>query len=130
MTRNLKWYIAFSVAWSVMFFVSLNWGLDDPRGRWPYIAIAGVTYGVGFWLLGYLLGRSDEQSAVRYSLRHAYAAVSSIVSATIGTLWTVFFRPATVLSILYIAIIVILALVGVAQARRSIKGMSNEELFQ
>jgi hypothetical protein len=131
MTRNLKAYLAFSVVWSLTFFTSLNWGLVDPRYRWPYIIAASVIYGLGFALVGYLLGRPDDQSAVRYDLRRAYSAVSNIASATIGTLWIIFFQPSGRAGIpIYITILVAFWIVGGIQARCSIKGMSAEELFQ
>ena len=131
MTRNLKWYLAFSLAWSVTFFRALNWGLTDPRYRWPYIIAAGITYGLGFALVGYLLGRPDDQGAVRYDLRLAYSAVSNATSAAIGTLWIIFFQPSGLVGIpIYLAAIVVFWAIGAMQARRSIKGMSAEELFQ
>ncbi len=131
MTKNLKWYLAFSVVWSLTFFTALNWGLVDPRYRWPYIIAASITYGLGFALAGYLLGRRDDQSAVRYDLRRAYAAVSNMASATIGTLWIIFFQPSGLVGVpIYVAILVAVWLLGGIQARRSIKGMSAEELFQ
>lgn len=131
MTRNLKWYLVFSVSWSVVFFATLDWGLAGGQHRWP-LAIAGIVYGLGFALLGYLLGRPDDQSAVRYSLRHAYAAVSSVASATIGVAWLVLFRPPGMMSALpfYVIVIAVIAALGVWYARRSIKGMSPEELFR
>jgi len=132
MTRNLKWYLVFCVIWSVVFFAALSWGLADERHRWPYLATAGVVYGLGFALLGYLLGRPDDQSAVRYSLRHRYAAVSSVASATIGIAWLLLFRPPGMMPALpfYVIVIAVVAAVGVWCARRSIKGMSPEELFR
>lgn len=131
MTRNLKWYLAFSVVWSVTFFTTLNWGLADPRYRWPYIVAASIIYGLGFALTGYLLGRPDDQSAVRYDLRRAYSAVSNLASATIGTLWILFFQPSGLRWIpVYLAVAAVFWTVGGLQARQSIKGMSAEDLFQ
>lgn len=131
MTRNLKLYLAFSLTWSVTFFTALNWGLADPRDRWPYIIAASVTYGLGFALVGYLLGRPDDQGAVRYDLRRAYSAVSNVASAVVGTLWIIFFQPSGLAGIpIYLAAIVVFWTIGAMQARRSIKGMSAEELFQ
>jgi len=131
MTRNLKWYLVFSVVWSVAFFAVLNSWLSLPAGAWPEIAVAGVIYGVGFAVLGSLLGRGDAQSKVRYSLGYAYGAVGNIASAAIGTLWVVLFRPGTPLdTVPYLSIIAVFAVIGAVQARRSIKGMSNAALFR
>lgn len=131
MTKNLKWYLAFSVLWSVAFFAVLNSWLSVPAGPWLQIAAAGVIYGVGFAVLGSLLGRGDAQSEVRYSLGYAYAAVGNIASATVGVLWVVFFRPVTFWdTVPYLSIIAVFAVIGAVQARRSIKGMSNSVLFR
>lgn len=131
MTKNLKWYSVFGAMWSLAFFTALNWGLVDPRYRWPYIIAASITYGLGYALMGYLLGRSDDQGAVRYDLRRAYSAVSNVASAVIGTLWIIFFQPSGLVGVpIYLTAIAVLWTVGAMQARRSIKGMSAEELFQ
>lgn len=101
------------------------------RNLRAYVALAGMTYGFGFALVGFLLGRPDDQSAVRYNLGHAYAAVGNIVSAGVGTLWILAFRPSAIGAVpVYVAIIVAFAAIGVVLARRSIKGMSRERLFQ
>lgn len=131
MTRNLKWYLAFAVIWSVAFFTALDWALGDPRYRWPYILTAGVVYGVGFYLVGYLLGKRDDQSAVRYDLRLAYSAVSNLASATIGTIWIVFFQPSGLPGVpVYLAALAVFWAIGIIKTRRTIKGMPAEELFQ
>lgn len=131
MTRNLKLYLAFSVVWSVAFFAALNWGLADPERRWPCIAAAGIGYGLGFAVLGFLLGRADDQSAVRYDLGRAYSAVSTSASAAIGTLWIIFFRPSDIVAVpIYLAVIAVLWIISAVQARRTIKGMSAEDLFK
>ena len=131
MTRNLKWYLAFSIAWSAVFFAALEWGLVAPQDRWALIIAAAVTYGIGFYVVGYALGRSDDQSAVRYDLRRAYSAVSNLASATIGTVWILGFQRTGIAGVpVYLGVMVAFWALGALQARRTIKGMSAEELFQ
>lgn len=131
MTKNLKWYLAFAAAWSVAFFTALDWGLGDPRYRWPYIITASILYGVGFYVVGYLLGKHDDQSAVRYDLRLAYSAVSNLASAVIGTVWIVLFQPSGLPGVpVYLAALAIVWAIGITRARRTIKGIPAEELFQ
>jgi len=53
------------------------------------------------------------------------------VSATVGGLWIVFFRPSALWgTAVYALIVAAFGAFCVLQARRSIKGMSNEELFR
>ena len=131
MTKNLKRYLAFSLLWSAAFFAVLNSWLRVPAGPWLQIAAAAVIYGIGFAVLGSLLGRGDTQSEVRYGLGYAYAAVGNIASAAIGVVWVVFFRPITLWdTVPYLSVIAVFALIGAVQARRSIKGMSNSVLFR
>lgn len=131
MTKNLKWYLMFSVVWSLAFFTVLDWGIADPQSSRPYVLGAAIAYGLGFALVGHLLGRPDDQAAVRYDLRSAYAAVSSLVSAAIGTLWILFFQPSAIRGIpVYLAAIAALWVIGAIHAKRSIKGTSAKELFQ
>lgn len=140
MTKNLKWFLAFSLLWSTAFFAVLHSSLRVPAGPWLRIGAAGpwlqvgaaaVIYGIGFAVLGSLLGRGDAQSEVRYSLGYAYAAVGNIASATVGVLWIVFFRPYTFWdTVPYLSIIAVFTVIGAIQARRSIKGMSNSVLFR
>jgi len=131
MTKNLKWFLAFSLLWSAAFFAVLHSSLRVPAGPWLQVGAAAVIYGIGFAVLGSLLGRGDAQSEVRYSLGYAYAAVGNIASATVGVLWIVFFRPYTFWdTVPYLSIIAVFAVIGAVQARRSIKDMSNSVLFR
>lgn len=131
MTRNLKCYLAFSIGWSVVFFAMLGWALTEPVSRWPFAAGGGIIYGLGFALGGYLLGRPDDQSKVRYNLGYAYAAVSNIASAVVGTIWIILFRPSGLVGVpVYLAVIAVFGIAGVAMHRKSIKGISAEDIFQ
>lgn len=131
MTANLKLYVLFSILWSVAFFTALNWGTANSEERWPYILISAVTYGLGFALIGYLLGKPDDQSKVRYNLEQAYTATSNITSAVIGSIWIVFFKPQDRWTLaVYLPIIVIVAFIGYLNYKKSIKGMDKKELFK
>jgi predicted MFS family arabinose efflux permease len=131
MTRNLKRYAFFSVIWSLLFFTALNWGTAAAEQRGPYILLAAVVYGVGFALMGGFLGKRDDESKVRYSLGQAYSAVSNLASAAIGGVWIVLFRPEQLWQFaLYSAVIAAIFIIGIVNYRRSIKGMSNKDLFR
>ncbi len=131
MTTNLKLYAIFSILWSIGFFYALNWGTSASEERWPYIVISAITYGLGFAIVGFLLGKSDDQSKVRYSLSAAYSATSNIVSAIIGSIWIVFFKPQDRWTLaVYLPIIAIVAYIGYLTYKKSIKGMDNKELFK
>lgn len=131
MTRNLKWYAAFAIVWSAAFFTALDWGLIQPRERFFAIIGASVLYGAGFWVMGYVLGRGDDQSVVRYDLRRAYSAVSNIASAAVGTVWILGFQRSGMAGIpIYLGAVALFWAFGAMQARKSIKGMPAEELFQ
>lgn len=130
-TRNLKWYAGFAIVWSTAFFAALDWGLAQPRERFLAIIGASVLYGAGFWVMGYALGRDDDQSAVRYDLRRAYSAVSNIASAAVGTVWILGFQRSGMPGIpIYLGGVALFWTLGALQARKSIKGMPAEELFQ
>lgn len=131
MSRNLKIYLAFSVVWSLMFFAVLDWATADTHSRWWACALGGLAYGVGFAVLGYVLGRPDDQREVRYSLNYAYAAVSNITSAVIGTAWILLFKPEAYWWLfVYVPIVVFFIVYGLAVQRRTVKGFSDQELFR
>jgi hypothetical protein len=131
MTNNLKLYILFSLLWSIVFFAALNWGTAESSSRWPYITLSAVIYGSGFALVGYILGKQDDQSKARYSLEHAYSATSQIVSVTVGAIWIIFFRPQqSWFLLMYIPFFALLAILGYINYKKSIKGMDKKELFK
>lgn len=131
MTKKLKLYLILSIIWSVVFFTVLNWGTANSDVRWPYILVSAATYGLGFALVGFLFGKQDDQSKVRYSLSSAYAATSNITSAIIGSLWIIFFKSKDVWTLaVYIPIIVFVAIIGYFNYKKSIKGMDKKELFK
>ena len=117
--------------WSVGFFIALDWGTAEADERGIYIALAAITYAVGFTVAGYLLGKPDDQSKVRYNLKDAYAAVSNITSAIMGSIWLVFFKPQDAWTLgIYLPIIVLVGWIGYLNYKKSVKGMDNKELFQ
>ncbi len=131
MTHNLKLYLTFSILWSLPFFATLNWALVDEEHRWPVIWGAALVYGLGFAVIGKYLGKRDDDTQVSYSLRYAYPAVSNLSSALVGGIWIVFFHPEELWQLgLYLVVIALLIGIGLRQYKRSIKGMSNRELFQ
>ena len=131
MTANLKIYILFSILWSVCFFVALNWGTALSSDRWPQIVIAAIIYAVGFAGVGYSLQKSDNQSKVRFSLEHAYSAVSQIVSVIIGSIWLILFKSKDAWTLaLYLPFFTIFAILGYLEYKKSIKGMDKKELFK
>jgi hypothetical protein len=130
-TRNLKVFAGFSVIWSLAFFVVLNWATLNSEQRWPAILGAAVVYGTGFAVVGRFLGRRDDQSSVRYSLEYAYSATSHWISAVIGSLWMLFFRPSDAwFLLLYLPVITLLAWLGYRSYQKSIKGIKSSKLFQ
>lgn len=131
LTKNLKLYLLFCIVWSLLFFTALNYALLMPEQRWPLVVISALVYGVGFWIVGYMLGKRDDQSKVRYGLEDAYSATSNISSAIIGGLWILFFKLESAWAlVIYFLIIVTVAFIGYSKYRKSIKGMKNKELFQ
>ena len=131
MTRNLKIYTLFCILWSLLFFTGLNWGTALPEERGLFIGVFALTYGLGFALLGYLLGKNDDDSKVRYGLSQAYSATSNFTSAIIGGVWVVFFKREDLWSlVLYSVGIAVLLAIGVYNYKKSIKGMKNKDLFQ
>ncbi len=131
MTRNLRWYMVFSVAWSLLFFWVLHWALFDQPQRWPYILAAGVTYGIGLGMMGALLGRYDSQAKSRHNLSLLYGLTSNSISFLLGGLWLVLFRGDHWWELLTAVIFFALSLgLQIAANRGRIKGMSKQELFK
>jgi len=131
MTKNLKLFALFSLLWAVPYYWILDWSIADMSGRWPIFAVAGVAFMVGFSVVGYLLGRGDDESAVRYNLRHAYASASCLPVVFVGSLWVILFRPLASMALaVYLAIMAVVLIIGVIEYSCSIKGMSSKKLFK
>lgn len=131
MTTNLKLYVLFSILWSIGFFAVLNWGTALSSERWPYIIIYAIIFCIGFAAVGSLLQKGDQQSKIRYSLEHAYSATSQIVSVVVGSIWLIFFKPKDAWTLaLYLPFFALFAVIGYLEYKKSIKGMSNKDLFK
>lgn len=131
LSANLKRAYIFGIFWSVLFFGVLHWCLFQPDRRWPIILVAAITYGFGYGVAGYMWGKGDDQSKVRYHLGYWYALSGTLTSTLVGGIWVLFFKRddweglVGVLSILFIQII-LFKLVG----RSTIKGIPKQELFK
>ncbi len=131
MTRNSKLYAGFCVIWSVGFFSVLHWALFDQEGRWPYIVASALTYGMGFAIMGALLGRFDKASSTRHDLQLLYSSTSNIISFFIGGLWILLFRGEHWWELPIAGGFLAVALgLTLRASRRRIKGMSKQELFK
>lgn len=130
MTRNLKWYAAFSLTWSLPFYALLNWGVANANRRWPLFWAAAVVYGAGFALLGQYLGRR-ETGKIRYNIRAAYVATSFSVSALVFALWVVIWQPSQWPGLVGFGLISAVVVASVfVKFRTSVKGFNSRELFK
>ncbi len=113
------------------FFSVLHWALFDSEQRWPYLVAAGPIYGLGFGIMGALLGRFDSQAKSRHSLSLLYSLTSTSISFLIGAGWLVIFRGQHWWEV---AIAAAFTLISIALMwfcnRGRIKGMSKQELFR
>ena len=131
MTRNLKIFTVLSLAWSVLFFSVLHWALFSPDERGGWIIAAAVTYGLGFALMGLLLGMNDKARNTRLNLGLWYAFLASLASSIVGGIWILFFRPDEWESLLImLAISSVIFGIQFAATHKSIKGIARKELFK
>lgn len=131
MTRNLKLFALFSLIWSVAFFSILHWALFDPENRWPTILTAAISYGLGFALMGFLLGKNDLLRHTRRNLGLWYYGVSQIASLLVGGIWILFWKAEeietlTIMSVIFAFFLAVAALTS----RKKIKGIEKEKLFK
>ncbi len=131
MTKNLKILAGLSLIWSVAFFSVLNWALYNPDQRWPFITVAAITYGLGFGLAGWQLGKRDSARPVRYNLGFAYSMTSNLASLLVGSLWVLLFRqnewPTLVIMLVIFSLVtLILGITG----KNDIKGIPKDRLFK
>ena len=131
MTSNLKWYMVFSALWSLPFFAVLHWALFDQQNRWQYILVAALAYGIGFAIVGALLGRHDSQAKTRYNLSLLYGLTSNSISFFIGALWILLFRGSHWWELIAAGMFMVVSVCLQLLANRGrIKGMNKGELFK
>lgn len=131
LTTNLKKYLLFSILWSVAFFSVLHWALFRPEQRWPIIVAAATCYGIGFAIVGLVLGKLDPAHKSRLNLGLGYYFVSNLTSLIVGGLWILFYRTDKWLTL----VLMVLAFTGFSaiayfSSRGTVKGIEKNKLFQ
>lgn len=131
LSANLKRAYIFGIFWSVLFFSVLHWCLYQPDQRWPIIVASAITYGTGYSVTGYLFGKRDDQSKVRYSLDYWYSLSGTLTSTLVGGAWVLIFkRDGWGGLVVIVAIILIQITLLRLLTRSTIKGMPRQELFK
>ncbi len=131
MTKYLKLFTLFSLAWAVCFFAVLNWALYNADKRWPVLLLASVVYGIGFAIMGHQLGKRDSSRHTRSNLSFWYAAVAAGASLVINGLWALWFHAEERRDFALVALIMLVAF-GFYRylSRKTIKGIPRKELFK
>ncbi len=131
MTRNLKLLTIFGLLWSAGFFAILDSLLQSPAQNGGLIAIAAAIYGLGYGLVGLVLGMRDSDRKSRLNLSQWYANVAMGTSLFVGGLWIAYYRPSE-LDTLGWMVLIFGAIIATTYftTRKNVKGMSKEELFK
>ncbi len=131
MTANLKKFTIFSAVWSLLFYIALNWGVNNQARYGALILLFSLIYGIGFSIAGKRLGKADDDSRVRYNLGAAYGAVATLIPSSFGAIWVLLFQREDLWQIIfYLLPMLIVFIIGIYQYKRTIKGMKKEKLFQ
>jgi FtsH-binding integral membrane protein len=130
MTQNLRIFTLFSLIWSLSFFATLNWCLENTSTRGPLILLASLIFGVGFSIAGSQLGK-HEQKRVSYPLGLRYGLVAGIVPSIVGSIWVLGWQSDKLGYLAaYIGAILLSFAIYIAIGKKTIKGITKKELFK
>jgi predicted Na+-dependent transporter len=130
-TRNLKIYIVLLTAYSLVFFYLLHTFINNEQ--WTNILIIAVTFFLGIGVTTFLLERLESKRNVRLDLDFTYHLMSYVVINIIGFGWYILFRLSDLLhpmNAIGLGGWTLGLLIHYFSSRRSIKGMSKEEVFK
>ena len=118
MTKNLKWFTAFGLIWSAIFYTSLNWAITETADFTPILL--AIVYGFGFYIAGNLLGEREKKSKNK-NLSSLYA-ISALFTSFLGAVaWVIWWQPEQTSFIGYLAVAYMIAIVIMLILRSSKK---------
>lgn len=118
MTKNLKWFVAFSLIWSVVFYMSLNWAINETADLTPILL--SIIYGFGFYIVGNQLGEK-EGKVKNKNLSSFYALSALFISFITAVVWITWWQPEQMSFLIYLAAAYIVAIVIMLALRSSKK---------
>jgi hypothetical protein len=130
MTRNLKRFVLWAIAWTAAYFSLLYASLHGWSAPREMVFSFFVVFTVVLVSLETHYRRTDDQRAVRFSLPVAYTLVSASASALVVSGWALAWRDNFALvGLLGIAAVALILILGAVATRNRIKAYSKEQLF-